>query len=79
MNLKVLFVQIKSIIDYKFNAKLTFNKDSDNNSYVQFINNGWWNSEETFPLSYTFPLENCNIKSFFKATIFIVFIFIILL
>ena len=47
----------KSIIDYKFNAKLTFNKDSDNNSYVQFINNGWWNSEETFPLSYTFPLE----------------------
>lgn len=47
----------KSVIDYKYNAKLTINKDSENNYYVQFINNGWWNSEEIFPISYTFPLE----------------------
>ncbi len=47
----------KSVVDYKYNAKLTFNKDSDNNPYVQFINNGWWNSEEIFPISFTFLLD----------------------
>lgn len=47
----------KSILDIKYNLKLTFQKDPFNVAYIQIINNGWWVSEEVYPKILTIKLN----------------------
>lgn len=47
----------KSVLDIKYNLKLTFQKDPFNVSYIQIINNGWWVSEDVYPKILTIKLN----------------------
>lgn len=47
----------KSILDYEMNARLSFLKDLNHISFLQFYNLGWWPNDSIFPNSLNVKLE----------------------
>ncbi len=46
-----------SVLDFKYNIKLTFQTNLDSVDYIQIINNGWWINEDVYPKILTIQLE----------------------